>query len=167
MAGSDATAIEDNGVVCKGEYEGKEVLGIKLNFNKRYMTLGNEATLMSLAFRLYDPDHLLGKKEDIGITMALVPTKLKGVTHGRRHYPIGLAFANGPLQGKDVFIPIENIIGGKEGAGRAWEMLTQVLATGRATSLPTGAIGAAKFCFYTTTLYTGIRKQFGLSVGKF
>jgi len=167
VAGSDATAIEDSGVVCKGKFEGKEVLGIKLNFNKRYMTLGNEATLMSLAFRLYDPEHLLGKKEDIGITMALVPTKLKGVTHGRRHYPLGQAFPNGPLVGKDVFIPIENIIGGQAGAGKAWEMLTQVLATGRATSLPTGAVGATKFSFYTTTVYCSIRRQFGLPIGKF
>jgi acyl-CoA dehydrogenase len=167
IAGSDATSIEDHGVVCKKTIDGKEVLGIKLNFNKRYITLGNEATIMSLAFRLYDPDHLLGKKDDIGITLGLVPTKLKGVTHGRRHYPVGQPFPNGPLQGKDVFIPIDNIIGGREGAGKAWAMLTQVLATGRATSLPTGAIGVSKFSFYLTTLYCGIRTQFGLPVGKF
>jgi acyl-CoA dehydrogenase len=167
IAGSDATSIEDTGIICKGEFEGKEVIGVRLNFNKRYITLGNEATIMSLAFRMYDPEHLLGDVEDIGITLALVPTSLKGVTHGRRHYPIGLAFPNGPLQGKDVFIPIDNIVGGREGAGKAWTMLTQVLATGRATSLPTGAITSAKYSFYTTAVYCGIRKQFGLPVGAF
>lgn len=167
IAGSDATSIEDNGVVCKGEFEGKEVLGIKLNFNKRYITLGCDATLMSLAFKLYDPDHLLGDKENIGVTVAIVPTNLKGIKHGRRHYPVGLAFPNGPLQGKDVFIPVENILGGVDGAGHGWEALTQCLATGRATSLPTRALTATKSCFYTTAVYTGIRKQFGLRVGQF
>lgn len=167
IAGSDATSIEDNGFVCKGEVDGKEVLGIRLNFSKRYITLGNEATIMSLAFKLYDPDHLLGDQEELGITLGLVSTKLKGVTHGRRHYPVGLAFPNGPLQGKDVFITLDDVIGGRDGIGKAWVMLTQVLATGRATSLPTGAIAASKHCFYTTAVYCGIRKQFGLPVGAF
>ncbi len=167
IAGSDATAIEDNGIVCKGEVDGKEVLGIKINFNKRYITMGCDATLMSLAFKLYDPDHLIGNKENRGVTVAIIPTKTKGIKHGRRHYPVGGAFPNGPLQGKDVFIPIESILGGIEGAGMGWTALTQCLATGRATSLPTAAVGSIKRSFYTTTVYTGIRRQFGLPVGAF
>jgi acyl-CoA dehydrogenase len=167
VAGSDATSLEDYGIVCKGEFEGQEMLGIRLNFNKRYITLGNEATLISLAFKLYDPDKLLGEQEFLGITLGIVPTHFKGVTHGRRHYPIGNPFANGPLHGEDVFIPLDNVIGGREGVGQAWTMLTQVLATGRATSLPTGAVGISKTCFYTTTVYCALRKQFGVAVGNF
>lgn len=166
-AGSDANAIEDNGVVCKGMFEGKEVIGIRLNFNKRYITLGPIATLLGLAFRLYDPDHLIGAIEDIGISIALIPTKLPGITQGRRHYPIGMPFPNGPLQGKDVFIPLDNLLGGLKMAGKGWMMLTHSLAGGRATSLPTGAVGTCKYCFYVTSVYTGIRKQFGLPIGKF
>jgi len=167
IAGSDATSIEDNGVVSKGMFNGKEVIGIKLNFNKRYITLAPDATLLGLAFRLYDPDHLVGNKEDIGISIALVPTDLPGVTQGRRHYPIGNAFCNGPLQGKDVFIPIDNLLGGIKMAGKAWMMLSHSLAGGRATSLPTGAVGTCKHCFYLTSVYTGIRKQFGVTIGQF
>ncbi|MBP6986541.1 MAG: acyl-CoA dehydrogenase [Alphaproteobacteria bacterium] len=167
IAGSDATAIEDHGIVCQGTFEGKETLGIRLNFEKRYITLGCDATLISLAFKLYDPDHLIGSKEDVGLTVALVPSKLSGITKGRRHYPTGLPFPNGPLQGKDVFIPLEYVLGGQAGLGKGWTALTQSLATGRATSLPTLAISAMKENFYATTLYATIRKQFGLTIGSF
>jgi acyl-CoA dehydrogenase len=167
VAGSDATAIEDHGVICKKKVDGKEILGIRLNFNKRYITLAPIATLMGLAFRLYDPNHLVGKKEDIGISLAIIPTKLPGITQGRRHYPIGVPFPNGPLQGKDVFIPLDSLLGGLELAGKGWMMLAHSLAGGRATSLPTGAVGTCKHTFYTTTVYTGIRKQFGVTLGQF
>lgn len=167
VAGSDATSIEDYGIVCHDKYKGKKVLGIRLNFDKRYMTIGPLATVASLAFRLYDPDHLLGTQEDLGVTVALVPTDTPGFDNSRRHYPIGVAFPNGPLRGKDVFIPLDNVLGGKERIGRAWEMLTQALATGRATSLPTGAAAAAKEAFYFAAVYAGIRKQFGVTIGSF
>lgn len=167
VAGSDATSIEDYGVVARDLYEGKEVLGIRLNFSKRYITMAPLATIASLAFKLYDPDHLLGERESLGVTLAIVPMGLPGIQHDRRHYPVGGAFPNGPLQGRDVFVPLGHILGGQEMIGRAWEMLTQALATGRATSLPTVAVSNIKTCFYLTTLYTLLRKQFGVAIGSF
>ncbi|MBX3550555.1 MAG: acyl-CoA dehydrogenase family protein, partial [Xanthobacteraceae bacterium] len=136
QAGSDAAAMTDTGVVCRGSFNGKEVLGIRLNWRKRYITLCPVATVLGLAFKLYDPDGLLGEKEDIGITVALIPTNLPGVTTGRRHLPAFQFFQNGPTEGKDVFIPLDFVIGGEKQAGRGWRMLMAALAAGRGISLP-------------------------------
>jgi acyl-CoA dehydrogenase len=166
-AGSDAGAMIDYGIVCWGEFEGEKTLGIKLNWNKRYITLAPIATVIGLAFKLYDPDHLIGKKEDIGITCALIPRNTPGVTAGRRHFPLNAPFQNGPTQGKDVFIPLSWIIGGVEKAGKGWGMLMECLAAGRAISLPASAIGGAKAAVYTTGAYAHIRRQFHQPVGNF
>ena len=136
-AGSDAGAIPDTGIICKGEHEGKEVIGIRLNWDKRYITLAPVATVLGLAFKMYDPEGLIGDVEDIGITVALIPTEHKGVEIGDRHYPMGQAFMNGPTRGKDVFIPLDWIIGGKDYAGKGWRMLVECLSAGRGISLPT------------------------------
>src|SRR3954462_15383356 len=143
-AGSDAAAIPDYGVVCKGVWQGKETLGMRVTWDKRYITLGPVATLLGLAFRLYDPEGLLGGEKDLGITCALVPTNTAGVNIGRRHLPLNGAFQNGPNSGKDVFMPIDWIIGGRQYAGKGWMMLMGCLAAGRAISLPTSAVGGAK-----------------------
>ena len=166
-AGSDAGAIPDRGIVCKGEYNGKQVIGFKTNWEKRYITLGPVATILGLAFHAYDPDHLLGEQEDLGITCALVPTTTKGVKIGRRHNPLDSAFQNGPNSGQDVFIPMEWIIGGQEQVGRGWRMLVERLAIGRGISLPSLSCGGAKLCSYTTGTYARVRKQFHLPIGKF
>lgn len=166
-AGSDASAMPDYGIVCKGEFEGKTVTGIRLNWNKRYITLAPIATVLGLAFKLYDPDHLISGKESLGITCALIPTKTSGITIGRRHYPLSSAFPNGPTQGKDVFIPIDWIIGGVKMAGQGWRMLVECLAAGRAISLPSMATGGAKISSFTTGAYSRIRNQFHLPIGKF
>ncbi len=166
-AGSDASAMPDNGIVCKGEFEGKEILGIRLNWDKRYITLAPVATLLGLAFKLYDPDHLLGNKTKLGITCALIPTKTPGITIGRRHFPVNCAFPNGPTQGKDVFIPIDWIIGGPKMAGKGWYMLVERLSVGRAISLPSTVMGGAKISAFTTGAYARIRKQFNLPIGRF
>lgn len=165
--GSDATAITDTGVVCKGIYEDKEVVGIRLNWDKRYITLAPVATVLGLAFKLYDPDHLMGDKDEYGITAALVPTKLAGVTIGRRHFPLNIPFQNGPTQGKDVFVPLDAIIGGPEMAGQGWRMLVEQLSVGRGITLPSNAVGASKAAVYASGAYARIRRQFGLPVGKF
>ncbi|UJP03552.1 MAG: acyl-CoA dehydrogenase, partial [Nitrosomonas sp.] len=136
-AGSDAGAMPDFGIVCRGEYDGQsDVLGMKITWEKRYITLGPVATILGLAFKLYDPDRLLGKGEDLGITLALIPTHTPGVNIGRRHYPLNGAFQNGPNWGKEVFIPMDWIIGGQEGVGQGWRMLMNCLSVGRAISLP-------------------------------
>ena len=166
-AGSDASSMTDYGIVCEGIYEGKKTLGIRLNWDKRYITLAPIATVIGLAFKLYDPNRLLGSKEDIGITCALIPRETPGITIGRRHYPISAPFQNGPIQGKDVFIPIDWIIGGKEQAGHGWHMLMECLAAGRAITLPSSTLGGAKVCCYTAGAYASIRKQFNISIGKF
>ncbi|MDF1759103.1 MAG: acyl-CoA dehydrogenase [Coxiellaceae bacterium] len=166
-AGSDATNLSDTGVVCKGEYEGVEVTGIRLNFNKRYITLAPITTLLGLAFQLYDPDHLLGDKDFIGITLALIPSKHPGVETGPRHAPLNLAFMNGPLRGKDVFIPLDFIIGGKDNVGRGWQMMMECLAVGRGISLPSLATGAAKFSARMTGAYAKVREQFKRPIGDF
>jgi len=166
-AGSDAASIPDTGVVCLGEFKGQRTLGMRLTWDKRYITLAPVATLLGLAFRLHDPDHLLGHGEDVGITLALIPTDTPGVEIGRRHYPAGQAFLNGPTHGKDVFVPLDYIIGGKERAGQGWRMLMEALAAGRAISLPALSTGAAKFCARNTGAYARIRRQFGVSIGKF
>lgn len=167
LAGSDAGAIEDYGVVCQAEFEGKKQLCIKLNWNKRYITLAPVATLLGLAFKLYDPDHFLGNKESLGVTCALVPTHLKNVEIGRRHFPLHSAFPNGPTTGKDVIVPIDYIIGGAKMAGQGWCMLVECLAAGRGISIPSMATGGLKLCALATGAYAHIRKQFKMSIAKF
>lgn len=166
-AGSDAGAMVDQGVVMWGEYEGQRVLGIRLNWNKRYITLAPIATVIGLAFKLYDPDHLLGDKKEIGITCALIPRYVSGITAGRRHFPLGAPFQHGPIRGENVFIPIEWIIGGPAMAGKGWRMLMECLAAGRAISLPASAMGGCKLLTYTAGAYARIRKQFGVPIGYF
>jgi len=165
-AGSDAAAIPDFGIVCKGNWQGKEVLGMRVTWDKRYITLGPVATLLGLAFRLYDPEHLLGDKEDLGITCALVPTNTAGVNIGRRHMPLNAVFQNGPNSGKDVFMPLDWIIGGRDYAGKGWMMLMGCLAAGRAISLPTSSVGGVKALTRFTGAYARVRSQFKTPIGK-
>ncbi len=167
QAGSDAAALIDSGVICKGLWNGKQTLGIRLNWNKRYITLAPVATVLGLAFKLYDPDHLIGDKDEYGITAALIPTDTPGVTVGRRHYPLNIAFQNGPTSGKDVFVPLDYIIGGAEMAGKGWKMLVELLSVGRAITLPSTAAGGGQAASYASGAYTQLRKQFGLPVAKF
>jgi len=167
-AGSDAGAIPDSGVVCYGDFNGqKNVLGLRMNWEKRYITLAPVATLLGIAFKLYDPDHLLSAEESRGITLALIPTDTPGVEVGRRHFPLNSAFQNGPTVGKDVFIPLEYIIGGAERIGHGWRMLMECLAAGRSISLPASSVGAAKLSARTSGAYARVRKQFKMPVGKF
>ncbi|HZD26224.1 MAG TPA: acyl-CoA dehydrogenase, partial [Alphaproteobacteria bacterium] len=166
-AGSDAAAMTDEGVVCRGEHDGREVLGIRLNWRKRYITLSPVATVLGLAFKLRDPDRLLGGAEDRGITVALVPTGLPGVRRGRRHLPAMQFFQNGPIDGVDVFIPVDNVIGGAERVGQGWPMLMSALAAGRGISLPSVSAASAAFAARTTGAYAAIRTQFGLPIGAF
>jgi acyl-CoA dehydrogenase len=166
-AGSDAASLPDTGVVCKGMWEGKEIIGLRLNFSKRYITLAPVATVIGLAFRMFDPDKLLGDKVDIGITCALIPRNTPGITIGRRHFPINIPFQNGPIQGKDVFVPLDFIIGGPKMAGQGWRMLVEQLSVGRCISLPSNATGGAKAATWATGAYGRIRRQFNMPVGKF
>ncbi|HEX2200274.1 MAG TPA: acyl-CoA dehydrogenase [Burkholderiales bacterium] len=165
-AGSDAASIPDAGVVCKGLWQGKEVLGMRVTWDKRYITLGPIATLLGLAFRLYDPEKLLGGEEDLGITCALVPTNTPGVNIGRRHLPLNAVFQNGPNSGKDVFMPLDWIIGGRDYAGKGWMMLMGCLAAGRAISLPTSAVGGTKALVRFTGAYARVRSQFKTPIGR-
>ncbi len=166
-AGSDATSLPDYGIVCKGEHHGEEVLGIRLTFDKRYITLAPIASLVGLAFRMYDPDKLLGDTEDLGITLALIPRETQGLQIGRRHLPLNIPFQNGPIHGKDVFVPMSTLIGGPHMAGQGWRMLVECLSVGRAISLPSNAAGGSKAAAAATGAYARIRKQFGLSIGRF
>lgn len=166
-AGSDAGSIPDTGIVCKGEFQGKEIIGIRLNWNKRYITLAPIATLLGLAFKLYDPDHLIGDQIERGITCALIPTSTPGVKIGRRHFPLNIAFLNGPTQGENVFIPVDWIIGGPSMAGQGWRMLVECLSAGRAITLPSSALAGGKAAAMVTGGYAYIRKQFGISIGRF
>ena len=166
-AGSDAGGIPDTGVICKGEFEGKEVVGIRLNWDKRYITLAPVATVLGLAFKLYDPEKLLGDKEELGITCALIPTSHKGVDIGDRHFPMNMAFMNGTTYGKDVFIPLDWIIGGPDYAGRGWRMLVECLSAGRGISLPALATATGHLAARMTGAYGYVRQQFGMSIGKF
>jgi acyl-CoA dehydrogenase len=166
-AGSDAASMIDTGVVCRGTYDGKDVLGIRLNWHKRYITLGPIATVLGLAFKLRDPDHLIGERDDIGITLALVPTHLPGISIGRRHLPAMHVFQNGPNWGHDVFIPMDNVIGGVDQVGKGWKMLMSALAAGRGISLPSLSAAGAAFCANITGAYARIREQFHVSISKF
>ena len=166
-AGSDAGSMSDYGVVCWQEQAGKKILGIRLNFDKRYITLAPIATVIGLAFKLYDPEHLLGKKTDVGISCALIPRNTAGISLGRRHFPLNNPFQNGPIKGKDVFIPVDWIIGGVEKAGKGWVMLMECLAAGRAISLPANTTGGAKVLCYAAGAYARIRKQFNTPIGRF
>ena len=167
QAGSDAASLIDTGVVCKGKWKGKTITGIRLNWSKRYITLAPVATVLGLAFKLYDPDHLIGDKDEYGITAALIPTDTDGVVVGRRHYPLTIAFQNGPTSGEDVFVPLDYIIGGPEMAGKGWKMLVELLSVGRAISLPSSACGGAQGASYATGAYASIRKQFNTPIAKF
>ncbi len=166
-AGSDAGAMQDKGVVCWGEYQGKKVLGIRLNFNKRYITLAPVATVIGLAFKLYDPEQLLGNQVNLGITCALIPRNTAGMDIGHRHFPVNIVFQNGPIHGKDVFIPVDWIIGGPNMAGQGWRMLMECLAAGRAISLPASCVGGAKIGAYTVGAYARVRRQFKTPIGYF
>src|SRR6476620_2747421 len=167
FAGSDATSIPDYGIVCMGEWNGANVLGFRLTLNKRYITLAPVATLIGVAFRMYDPDGLLGDKKDIGISLALVPRETPGLEIGRRHFPLNSPFQNGPIHGKDVFVPLSQLIGGEDYAGQGWRMLMECLSIGRSITLPSTASGGSKSVAVVTGAYARIRKQFGLSVGRF
>ncbi len=167
FAGSDATSIPDYGIVCKGQWHGANVVGIRLTFDKRYITLAPVATLIGLAFRLYDPDGLLGDTKDIGITLALLPRDTAGIEVGRRHFPLNTPFHNGPVRGRDVFVPLSQLIGGEAYAGQGWKMLVECLSIGRSITLPSTASGGAKAAAVVTGAYARIRKQFGLSIGRF
>ncbi len=167
-AGSDASAMPDTGIVCRRQFDGqKNVLGILLNWEKRYITLGPVATVLGLAFKLYDPEHIIGDIEDIGITVALIPTDTAGVSIGRRHFPLDSAFQNGPNWGKDVFIPMDWVIGGQQQVGKGWKMLMQCLSTGRGISLPALSTGAAKFTSRVCGAYARIRRQFNRPICEF
>ena len=157
----------DYGIVCKGEWQGGNVLGVRLTFDKRYITLAPVATVIGLAFRLYDPDHLLGDNDDLGITLALIPRETQGLEIGRRHFPLNAAFQNGPLRGKDVFVPLSQLIGGEKMAGQGWRMLVECLSVGRAISLPANATGGVRMGAIATGAYARIRKQFGMAIGRF
>jgi acyl-CoA dehydrogenase len=166
-AGSDAASIPDTGIVCRGTWQGREIVGIRLNFTKRYITLAPIATVIGLAFRMFDPDKLLGERADIGITCALIPRNTPGVGIGRRHFPINVPFQNGPIEGRDVFVPLDCIIGGPRMAGAGWRMLVEQLSVGRCISLPSNATGGAKGAVWATGAYARIRRQFNMPVGRF
>lgn len=166
-AGSDAAAIPDYGVVCEGEWQGKKVLGMRVTWDKRYITLAPVCTILGLAFRLYDPDGLLGDKKDLGITCALVPREHPGVEAGRRHIPLNTFFMNGPTRGKDVFMPLDFIIGGPSMAGHGWRMLMECLSAGRAISLPSSNAGIAQLATRVAGGYARIRTQFKTPIANF
>lgn len=166
-AGSDASAMTDTGIVCQREYQGKMTLGIRLNWNKRYITLAPIATVIGLAFKLYDPEHWLGAETHLGITCALIPRETPGISIGRRHLPCNIVFQNGPIQGKDVFIPLDWVIGGPQRVGQGWHMLMECLAAGRAISLPASSVGGAKVLSYSVGAYARIRRQFKRPIGDY
>ena len=167
QAGSDAAGMPDTGVVCRGEFEGKEVLGVRLNWSKRYITLAPVATVVGLAFKLQDPEGLIGEEEHLGITLALIPAQTPGVEIGRRHMALNIPFMNGPIRGKDVFIPMDWLIGGQKYVGQGWRMLMECLSEGRAISLPALSVAAAKYCCFSTGAYARVRKQFKRPISDF
>jgi len=166
-AGSDAANGLSTGTVCREKIDGKDIIGIRLTFNKRYITLAPVATVVGLAFRLYDPDKLMGDVVDLGITCALLPHTTPGLEIGKRHDPMGVPFQNGPVQGENIFAPLDVIIGGWAGAGRGWQMLMEQLAAGRGISLPAQSLGAAELSARSSSAYAWVREQFGLPIGKF
>ena len=166
-AGSDAASGRSIGILCRGEFEGREVLGIRLDFEKRYITLAPVATLIGLAFSLHDPDGLLGGPKDLGITCALLPRHTPGIRIGEHHDPLGVPFPNGPISGHGVFVPIDFVIGGKAGIGQGWRMLMECLAAGRSISLPALSVAAAEVALRVTGAYASIREQFGTPIGRF
>ena len=166
-AGSDAAATQSVGIVTRGTYEDEEVLGMRLNWRKRYITLGPVATVIGLAFRLRDPDGLLGGDEDLGITCALIPAGLPGIEIGDRHDPMGVPFHNGPTYGSDVFVPLDFIIGGRERAGQGWLMLMESLSAGRSISLPSLAVASAELATRVVGAYATVREQFDTPIGRF
>ena len=165
--GSDAAAIPDTGIVCRGRWQGQEMLGLRLNFSKRYITLAPVATVIGLAFRMFDPEKLLGGKTDLGITCALIGRDTPGVEIGKRHLPLNIPFQNGPIRGRDVFVPLDSIIGGTKMAGQGWRMLVEQLSVGRCISLPSNATGGSKAATFATGAYARIRRQFNMPIGKF
>ncbi|MBI43753.1 acyl-CoA dehydrogenase [uncultured Marinobacter sp.] len=167
VAGSDAGAIPDKGIVCKGTWNGEAVLGLKVTWNKRYITLAPVATLIGLAIKVYDPDHLLGETDEIGVTCVLVPRDTEGVNAGARHLPMNTVFMNGPTWGTDVFIPMSQVIGGQDMLGKGWTMLLECLSIGRSISLPALATGAGKLASLATGAYAYTREQFGRSISQF
>jgi acyl-CoA dehydrogenase len=166
-AGSDAASIPDIGLVCRGMFNGEEIVGLRINWEKRYITLGPVATLLGLAFKLRDPQHLAGSEDEPGITLALIPVGTPGITIGSRHDPLGIPFQNGPTSGHDVFIPLDWIIGGKAGIGQGWRMLMECLASGRAISLPSLSTGESKFAARAVGAYAAVRRQFHMPIGRF
>ncbi|MDG0799105.1 acyl-CoA dehydrogenase FadE [Pectobacterium punjabense] len=165
-AGSDAGSIPDTGIVCYGNWHGEQVVGMRLTWNKRYITLAPVATVLGLAFKLYDPDHLLGDEDDVGITCALIPTDTDGVKIGRRHFPLNVPFQNGPTQGENIFVPLDYIIGGAKMAGQGWRMLMECLSVGRGITLPSNSTGGLKSIALGIGAYAHIRRQFKISIGK-
>jgi len=173
-AGSDAAAIPDAGVICRGEWQGRPVLGMRVSFDKRYITLAPVCTVFGLAFRLYDPEHLLGEESDLGITCALVPREHPGVDIGRRHLPLNAVWMNGPIRGRDVFMPLDFIIGGPKmagqgwrRAGQSWRMLMECLAAGRSISLPGSNTGMQQLTARAVGAYARVRHQFKTAIGRF
>ncbi|HTH68248.1 MAG TPA: acyl-CoA dehydrogenase [Rhodanobacter sp.] len=166
-AGSDATSIPDYGIVCKQTVDGVETVGIKFTFDKRYITLAPIATVVGLAFRMYDPDHLLGETDDLGISLALLPRSTPGLEIGRRHFPLNVPFQNGPVRGDGIFAPLSVLIGGPQMAGHGWRMLVEVLSVGRAISLPSNATGGVRAAVASVGAYARMRKQFGLAIARF
>lgn len=166
-AGSDAASIPDNGYITKGHYNGQECVGIRLNWDKRYITLAPKATLIGLAVKIFDPEHLLGEKENLGITVLFVSSTLPGVESGARHLPMGQHFLNGPTRGQDVFVPLDAIVGGADNIGKGWQMLMECLAIGRGISLPALSTGMIKLCCLTTSAYSRVREQFKTPIGYF
>jgi len=166
-SGSDATSITDTGEVCVRDVNGKSEIGLHLNWKKRYITLAPVATLLGIAVDVKDPHHLIGKQVDIGISFVLVPANTPGVSIGSRHFPLHQAFMNGPTTGENVFIPIDNIIGGPDSLGKGWEMMTASLAVGRGISLPAVSSGMSKLCARMTGAYARLREQFNQPIGRF
>jgi acyl-CoA dehydrogenase len=166
-AGSDAASLPDTGIVCRGTWQGREVLGLTLNFSKRYITLAPVATVIGLAFRMFDPQKLLGERTDLGITVALIPRETPGISIGRRHFPLNIPFQNGPIQGQDVFVPLDCLVGGPAMAGQGWRMLVEQLSVGRCISLPSNATGSAKAAVWATGAYARVRRQFNLPIARF